>query len=622
MARVLFDGADAGGLGLWVTDGTAAGPRELTGITGANAAGLLGHASEFGFEGLNPGFAVFNHEVLFQGRDADGLLGLWVTNGTAGGTHELTGIAGANPSLGLKPNGFTVLNDEVLFNGTDAAGRAGLWVTDGTAAGTHELTGITGASTSFVGLDPFGSTVFDSEVLFRGTDAAGLSGLWVTDGTAAGTHQLTGIAGADPLFGLSPAFLTPFHGEVLFSGEDTTNQIGLWVTDGTAAGTHELTGIADANPTFELQPSYFTVFNDEVLFRGLDAGGQRGLWVTDGTAAGTHELTGIADASTSGLLTSSSAPSFTVFNNEMLFVGTNTAGQLGLWVTDGTAAGTHELSGIAGASTHGVMASGAFGNPFTVFGNEVLFRGRDAADLSGLWVTDGTAAGTHEITGISTANTSLGLNPQYLTPLPPSTVTDDFTGDGTSDILLQNTNGTPQIWLMNGASVASMTPLLNPGSAWQLAAAGDFNVDGSADLLWQNNDGLPAIWEMNGTAIIGGGLLPNPGPSWHIIAASDFNGDGPADILFQNTDGAAAVWEMNGTSIVGGNVLSASPDPTWHVIGAGDVNGDGKADILRQNTDGAPAVWEMNGTSIIAGGVLLNPGSSWHAIGLGDLTAT
>src|ERR1043166_6235414 len=182
--EVLFQGRDADGLlGLWVTNGTAGGTRELTGITGAKAAGLLGHASEFGFEGLNPGFAVFNHEVLFQGRDADGLLGLWVTNGTAGGTHELTGIAGANPSLGLKPNGFTVLDDEVLFNGTDAAGRAGLWVTDGTAAGTHELTGITGASTSFVGLDPFGSTVFDSEVLFRGTDAAGLSGLWVTDGT-------------------------------------------------------------------------------------------------------------------------------------------------------------------------------------------------------------------------------------------------------------------------------------------------------------------------------------------------------------------------------------------------------------------------------------------------------
>src|SRR6516165_12281979 len=39
-----------------------------------------------------------------------------------------------------------------------------------------------------------------------------------------------------------------------------------------------------------------TVLNGEVLFRGLDANGQINLWVTNGTAQGTHELAGIADA--------------------------------------------------------------------------------------------------------------------------------------------------------------------------------------------------------------------------------------------------------------------------------------------------------------------------------------
>jgi len=36
----LFDGLDSSGLGLWVTNGTAAGTHELTGIAGANASGL------------------------------------------------------------------------------------------------------------------------------------------------------------------------------------------------------------------------------------------------------------------------------------------------------------------------------------------------------------------------------------------------------------------------------------------------------------------------------------------------------------------------------------------------------------------------------------------------------
>jgi len=34
----------------------------------------------------------------------------------------------------------------VLLNGTNSANQHGLWVSDGTAAGTHELTGISGAN--------------------------------------------------------------------------------------------------------------------------------------------------------------------------------------------------------------------------------------------------------------------------------------------------------------------------------------------------------------------------------------------------------------------------------------------------------------------------------------------
>jgi ELWxxDGT repeat protein len=83
--------------------------------------------------------------VLFNGYDAavNTNAGLWVTDGTAAGTYEVTGIGGAY-ARGIDPQVMTVLNGEVLFNGTDAAANLGLWVTDGTAAGTHELTGISG----------------------------------------------------------------------------------------------------------------------------------------------------------------------------------------------------------------------------------------------------------------------------------------------------------------------------------------------------------------------------------------------------------------------------------------------------------------------------------------------
>jgi ELWxxDGT repeat protein len=124
--------------------------------------------------------------VLFDGDDASGDVDLWETNGTTAGTYELTGISGAySGGLFIYSPFFTVFNGEVLFEGADAGGHAELWVTDGTSAGTHEVTGISGAGTGglFNGGTP-GFAVYNGEVLFDGTDASGNNNLWVTNGTA------------------------------------------------------------------------------------------------------------------------------------------------------------------------------------------------------------------------------------------------------------------------------------------------------------------------------------------------------------------------------------------------------------------------------------------------------
>ena len=56
-------------------------------------------------------------------------------------------------SGGLAPSDFTVINNnEVLFDGVDASGNHNLWATNGTVAGTHELS-ISGASTSGLNLN-------------------------------------------------------------------------------------------------------------------------------------------------------------------------------------------------------------------------------------------------------------------------------------------------------------------------------------------------------------------------------------------------------------------------------------------------------------------------------------
>ena len=133
-------------------------------------------------------------------------------------------------------------------------------------------------------------------MLFRATDSSGDTGLWVSDGTVAGTHELTGIVGASAS-GISPISLTVYNGEVLFSGVNSKGRDGLWVTDGTAGGTRELTATASTLLSFTRSTNLTAVYNGNVLFSGADSG----LWLTDGTAAGTQELTGGAGAGGFGL---------------------------------------------------------------------------------------------------------------------------------------------------------------------------------------------------------------------------------------------------------------------------------------------------------------------------------
>ena len=82
-----------------------------------------------------------------------------------------------------------------------------------------------------------------------------------------------------------------------------------------------------------------------------------------------------------------------------------------------------------------------------------------------------------------------------------------------------------------------------------MIGSGDFTGNGKSDILWQNTDGQAAIWLMNGATPTSEPLVAtNPGPDWHVVGTGDFNGDGKSDILWQNTDGQAAIWLMNGTT--------------------------------------------------------------------------
>ena len=105
--------------------------------------------------------------------------------------------------------------------------KRALWITDGTVAGTHELTGIAGASTTGFGLDPSGFTVYGGVALFSGVDSSGNEELWQTNGSAGGTTEIGPVSGTQSM-GLFPTDLTVIAmvGPVLAAGANVSYVTG------------------------------------------------------------------------------------------------------------------------------------------------------------------------------------------------------------------------------------------------------------------------------------------------------------------------------------------------------------------------------------------------------------
>ena len=176
---------------------------------------------------------------------------------------------------------------KAFFAGFDTTGKIGFWTTNGTVAGTRELvSGLQGS----VSLSPHDIVAFGDGAVFAGDDSTGDTGLWATFGANPVAGEV--VAGKQGNYALDPEWLTQLGNEILFAGRDSTGNVGLWATDeinsGAVFGTTEILGGPQA--LIDPFPSGFVVAGNLMFFEGTDSGGMRGLWVTNGTAAGTKEI--------------------------------------------------------------------------------------------------------------------------------------------------------------------------------------------------------------------------------------------------------------------------------------------------------------------------------------------
>ncbi len=178
--------------------------------------------------------------------------------------------------------------------------------------------------------------------------------------------------------------------------------------------------------------------------------------------------------------------------------------------------------------------------------------------------------------------------------------TEDISGDGVADLLLQNTAGQIVVWYLNGKGARTTSAYLSADSHgdWKIVATTDIDGDGHADLIFQNTAGQIVVWYMDGkgTHTSSAYLSADKHGDWRIVAATDIDGDGHADLIFQNTAGQIVVWYMDGKGThTTSAYLSADNHGDWRIVAATDIDGDGHADLIFQNTAGQIVVWYMDG---------------------------
>ena len=502
---------------------------------------------------------------------------LWVTDGTTAGTRKL-----ADADLGTYPTIRRVGNIALFFAaGTTAATGRELWRTDGAPEGTFLVKDIDGKPSDSV---TTAAVVLNGRLIFpaRTTDRYDL---WTSDGTAAGTQlwfaqpsgpyptviadaaavnglvissDSTGIwatngATREDLFPNAGVALTVVGSKLFFAGRDTSTGYELWVTDGTKAGTHIVRDI-NPGPASGAGTGNMVVVGSRVLFESIQGNGTN-IWVSDGTEAGTQPLGGLKqidphEAPLQHTATSGGYVYFVFYHALWRTDGTDAgttqltpAGATNVWAVGGSGSTLYLLQGgneqkaatlytydPANNSTHTVYASN--GEPLMgtsslfstgALGSRTILSARVIeADESEPWITDGTSSGTFELKDVAT-NPPASSNPILLTAM----------GNSLAFVAMESTAN--QFWMSDGteAGTRKISDLTPPSYLAQHFSWNDLAIMREGSRAWAIDPSGKVIQPDLGNVL---GLFPGPDAIYG-RGSPDFRWDGRS-LSAQALDGA------------------------------------------------------------------------------------
>lgn len=377
------------GYQLWTSDGTKEGTVQLTGLDLTSNYQILPYS-----------LTAVNGKLYFGINDNTGADRLYSSDGTVAGTQPVLNAAKFDVYRQTNSNGdyipFTVRNNAIFFAATSAA--AGTELCKVSTAQSNRIEVVKDIAAGVDNSNPYNITTVDNNIYFNaiyGNDVA----LWKTDGTDAGTVLVKDINPGGTNWYTN---FTPFKNKLFFSYYDDTNGFELWQSDGTEAGTNIVKDIYAG--IYSCSSNNITYVNDFILFGANDGVQGQELWKSDGTTAGTFLLKDINVSSTTSSypFTANGYNSYGLQgivtpSDKLLFNATNIQyGNDELFISDGTAAGTHLVKDIDSGS------NGSYPAHFANLKNETYFIAANSPDIkhqSGnqiyrLWKSNGTNAGT------------------------------------------------------------------------------------------------------------------------------------------------------------------------------------------------------------------------------------
>lgn len=341
----------------WISDGSEAGTVLLKDINPGNASPFVS------------ALVLFKGFYYFRANDGQNGAELWRTDGTEEGTILFKDI---NPGTGSSsPSWFAVMGDRMFFSANDGVTGQELWVTDGTPEGTELFKDIyteVGRSSRPAKILPYK----DGKFFFLANEIGESYGLWICDGTPGGVQELASKVlnyGVTDQNFLVIGDLLFFEARASFMGEE------LWTSDGTVTGTKLLRNFDPDNVSTRIEN--MIEYKNQLFFEA-----KGGIWESDGTEAGTQMVSTI-------IINANHKVSY---KDEIYFAGRTNSWNNDLYKTKND---TIELVKNNGG---GFDLDPLY---FYVTHDKLYFSGRVLSGFGQVCVTDGTTAGTKQLTNIN-----------------------------------------------------------------------------------------------------------------------------------------------------------------------------------------------------------------------------